>query len=230
MKKLQQQIAMQVDGKNNSRETAMGNWFSRATVTIAVVTGVAMITTPASARWYKWVDENGNISYQDRPPPSSFEESTQVLSQQGVTLETIPSKQEQIELDRQAEIAKEKKQRDEALLRAFPHESDLISTRDARIVHIDGAVARMYDQMVILNTRLISIEDRIEQRVERQLEPSDELESDRIAVLRSIDSTDALIRSKLRERRQIISQFDRDLNRYRKLKRQSNTTTATYAD
>lgn len=229
MSKPDLQIENQANGRRISPTSAMGHWLSRATVTITFVTGVALVTTPASARWYKWIDENGNISYQDRPPPSSFEESTQVLSQQGVTLETIPSKQEQMELDRQAKLAQEKKQRDQALLKAFPNESDLISTRDARVVHIDGAIARMYDQMVILNNRLISIEDRIQERVDRNLDPSDEFESDRIAVLRSIDSTEALIRSKLRERRQIIAQFDRDLYRYRDLKH-NNTTTATYSD
>ncbi len=229
MSKPDLQVENQADRRLTSPASAMGHWLSRATVTITLVTGVALITTPASARWYKWVDENGNISYQDRPPPSSFEESTQVLSQQGVTLETIPSKQEQLELDRQAKLAQEKKQRDQALLKAFPNESDLISTRDARVVHIDGAIARMYDQMVILNTRLISIEDRIQERVDRKLDPSDAFESDRIAVLRSIDSTEALIRSKLRERRQIIAQFDRDLYRYRDLKH-NNTATATYSD
>ncbi len=202
---------------------------SRGVAAVIVVTGMALLASPASARWYKWVDENGNISYQDQPPPSSFEESTQVLSQQGVTLETIPGKEEQIELARLQRIEQERKQRDDALLRAFPNEYDLIDTRDKRVLHIDGAIARMHDQMVILNTRLISIEDRVAQRIDRNLSPSDALESDRIAVLRSIDSTDALISSKLRERRQIIAQFDRDLLRYREL-RHSNTATATYSD
>lgn len=229
MKKPQPQLAIQLDRTDCSPLTAMGRRLSHRTIAISLVTAAALITSPASARWYKWVDENGNISYQDRPPPSSFEESTQVLSQQGVTLETIPSKQEQLELDRLAKLAQEKKQRDEALLKAFPSESDLINTRDERVVHIDGAIARMYDQMVILNTRLISIEDRIAERVERNLAPSDAFESDRIAVLRSIDSTDALIRSKLRERRQIIAQFDRDLIRYRDLKL-NNTATATFTE
>ena len=144
-----------------------------------------------------------------------------------MTLKTIPSQQEQIELDRQAEIDREKKQRDEALLKAFPNESDLITTRDKRVLHIDGSISRMHDQLVILNTRLISIEGRIEERIDRELNPSSALDSDRIAVLRSIDSTNALIKSKLRERRQIMAQFDRDLLRYRELR--LNTTTA-YTD
>ena len=100
-----------------------------------------------------------------------------------MTLKTIPSQQEQIELDRQAEIDREKKQRDEALLKAFPNESDLITTRDKRVLHIDGSISRMHDQLVILNTRLISIEGRIEERIDRELNPSSALDSDRICLL-----------------------------------------------
>lgn len=200
----------------------------RATAALAVIAGLALVATPASARWYKWVDENGNISYQDQPPPSSFEESAHVLNENGVTLKTIPSKQEQIELDRQERLTAQRRQRDEALLRAFPNETDLVSTRNKRVVHIDGAVARMHDQLVILNSRLASIEERLNVRIERNLKPSEALESDRIAVIRSIDSTNALIKSKLRERRLVIAQFDRDLNRYRALK--SGTATARFED
>jgi len=204
------------------------NTLSKGVAALAFVTGLALITSPASARWYKWVDENGNISYQDQPPPSNFEDSSQVLSEHGVTLQTIPSKQEQLELNRQQAIIDEKRQRDHALLRAFPTEFDLTSTRDKRVVHIDGAVARMHDQLIILNSRLLSIEDRVNTRIDRQLEPSDALESDRIAVIRSIDSTNALIKSKLRERRLVIAQFDRDLIRYRALI--SGTATAQYGE
>ena len=66
----------------------MNHRMTRGAAAIAVLTGLALIATPANARWYKWVDEDGNISYQDRPPPSSFEQSTQVLSEHGVTLKT----------------------------------------------------------------------------------------------------------------------------------------------
>ena len=81
---------------------------------------------------------------------------------------------------------------------------------------------------MILNNRLVSIEERVAVRVDRKLEPSQALESDRIAVIRSIDSTNALIKSKLRERRIVVSQFDRDLVRYRDLK--ATTATASFGE
>ena len=176
-----------------------------------------MTMSTADARWYKWVDENGKISYQDRPPPTDYNESTQVLNTQGVTVKRIPSRAEQQKLDEEKRIKEAKNQRDEMLVKSFPSENDLTRTRDKRLGHIDGTVTRMYDQMVILNSRLVLIEDKISKRADRGLAPSEALDSDRAAVIRSIDSTNALIKSKLKERRQVASMFDDDLQRYREL-------------
>ena len=103
------------------------------------------------------------------------------------------------------------------LIKSFPAEADLTRTRDKRLGHIDGTVTRMHDQLVILNTRLGLIEDKIANRVTRGLKPSNALQSDRVAVLRSIDSTNALIKSKLKERRHVATKFESDLERYREL-------------
>ena len=229
MNKLKRQDSSQRHNRQTrSDQPLFSHLLSRGAAAIIVVTSLAIVTTPASARWYKWVDESGNISYQDRPPPANYEQSAEVLNENGVTVETIPSKQQQLEIDRKARLDAEQRQRDEALIKAFPTENDLVNTRNKRVTHIDGAVARMHDQLVILNNRLVSIEERVAVRVDRKLEPSQALESDRIAVIRSIDSTNALIKSKLRERRLVVSQFDRDLIRYRDLK--ATTATASFGE
>lgn len=62
-----------------------------ALVAIAMV----IAATPADARWYKWVDEDGRISYQDKPPPANHTNSTQVLNAQGVTVKEILSQKDQ---------------------------------------------------------------------------------------------------------------------------------------
>ncbi len=195
---------------------SVNHWFFRA-LTSGLFVAALMAMSTADARWYKWVDENGNISYQDRPPPTDYNESTQVLNTQGVTVKRIPSRAEQKQIDEQKRIKAAKNQRDEMLVKSFPSETDLTRTRDKRIGHIDGTVTRMYDQMVILNSRLDLIEEKISKRAERGLAPSEALDSDRSAVIRSIDSTNALIKSKLKERRQVAMMFEDDLKRYREL-------------
>lgn len=189
----------------------------RGSATIVFIAALIMFASTADARWYKWVDESGNISYQDRPPPANYDESTQVLNAQGVTVKRIPSREEQQKLDAEQQLEEEKNQRDEMLIKSFPAETDLTRTRDKRLGHIDGTVTRMHDQLVILNSRLLLIEEKISNRIDRGLKPSEALDSDRIAVLRSIDSTNALIKSKLKERRHVAAKFDSDLIRYREL-------------
>jgi len=75
----------------------------------------------------------------------------------------------------------------------------------------------MHDQLVILNNRLVSIENKIDHRKTQGLKLSASLDTDRVAVMRSINSTNALIKSKLKERRQVAAKFDSDLDRYREL-------------
>lgn len=204
----------------------VNHWLFRALASGVFVAALLTMST-ADARWYKWVDENGNISYQDRPPPANYNESSQVLNTQGVTVKHIPSRAEQKRMEEERRIKAEQYQRDEMLIQSFPSETDLTRTRDKRISHIDGTVTRMYDQLVIFNSRLVNIEERINERTKRGLEPSEALESDRLAVIRSINSTNALIKSKLKERRQVATMFDEDLLRYRELAQAAKTAAAS---
>lgn len=209
----------QIDEGPRSKPLAAGpvnHWLARGLASSLFIATLMSMST-ADARWYKWVDENGNISYQDRPPPPSHDESTQVLNSQGVTVQRIPSREEQRHMEEAKRIREAQIRRDAMLIKSFPTEADLTHTRDQRIAHIDGTVTRMYDQLVILNSRLELIENKISNRVKRALEPSDALESDKLAVMRSIESTHALIKSKLKERRQVARMFQDDLIRYRQL-------------
>ena len=197
-------------------DVAANHWLVRGLVSGFFIAALMTMST-ADAKWYKWVDENGNVSYQDRPPPSDYDQSSQILNTQGVTVKRIPSKAEEDKLAEQQRIEAIRSQRDTMLMKSFPTENDLTQSRDKRLGHIDGTVTRMYDQMVILNSRLELIEGKIEKRVERGLAPSEALESDRSAVMRSINSTNALIKSKLKERRKVSKMFKEDLARYREL-------------
>jgi len=217
--------AQQVSITRGGTIQRFGAQLAACAIPCVILTGLLVMASPADARLYKWVDENGNVSYQDNPPPSAHQEATQVLNSHGVTVERIPGTEERRQQRaEQAKLAKIQ-QRDKALLDAYPTEEDLTRTRDKRLGLIDGIVTRMHDQLVILNTRLATIDSRREDRVERGVAPSQQLESDRVAVVRGINSTNALIRSKLNERRNMTRQFSADLNRYREL-----TTTANLQD
>ena len=211
-----------VESANPHSATSMpqsvpGNFLARVSTVVLSVAALLVTMSTADARWYKWVDEGGNISYQDQPPPANYNDSTQVLNTHGVTVKRIPSREEQQKMEADARIEAAKNQRDEMLIKSFPAETDLIRTRDKRLGHIDGTVTRMHDQLVILNSRLALIEARVDDRISRGLKPSAALDSDRTAVLRSIHSTNALIKSKLKERRQVAMMFEDDLKRYREL-------------
>lgn len=196
-------------------------------VALLLLGGALTLTNTAEARLYKWVDENGNVSYQDRPPPTNHDDTTQVLNSRGITVKRIPGSEEQKKIDA-ARLVQEKSDRwDKELRDSFPTEEDLLRTRDKRLGLVDGLISRMHDQLVDLNSRLASLDSQIRSRAERKLKPSAALDADRIAVIRGINSTNALIKSKLNERRKIARKFGTDLKRYREI---APSVSATYAE
>ncbi|MDH3690495.1 MAG: glutaredoxin family protein [Gammaproteobacteria bacterium] len=64
---------------------------------VALVVGCAVSVSPAMAgKLYKWVDENGNVTYQDQPPPESASHAEEAGSDTGVTAESSLPVSEQL--------------------------------------------------------------------------------------------------------------------------------------
>ena len=53
----------------------------------AVVLGIGI--TPAAAKLYKWVDEDGNVFYSDQIPPEQSTKRHQILDERGVVRESV---------------------------------------------------------------------------------------------------------------------------------------------
>ena len=103
---------------------------------------------------YKWVDENGQIRYSDRIPPSQVKKKHQQLNSQGVVLSTKEAAKSDEELAAEAEArrkleeqeAKEAKlkeaqyKKDQVLLLTFSSEEELGLARADRLDVLDSVV------------------------------------------------------------------------------------------
>ncbi len=83
---------------------------------------MVVIMTPAEAKLYKWVDEDGKVHYSDKMPPDQIKNAHQELSEHGVVKEKIDralteeeKKERAVELKKQRELAAAKKREAEAL-------------------------------------------------------------------------------------------------------------------
>lgn len=175
--------------------------------------------TVHAERVYKLTDE-GLITYQDRAPNSSQDNGHEVLSNQGVVLEEIKSREERrvaLRIEQERELSKI---RDRALLATFTTESDLIRTRDDRVGMIDGLISRLDDRIRILSDRLDVIDKRVmmQEKTRGEGQAQDSLYEEQLSIQRNIENAWSLIDAKAVERSEVADKFDNDLVRYRELK------------
>lgn len=191
--------------------------------TCTVVLGVVLASSTVSAqerfRVYK-LDEQGNVTYQDRAPNSDQDDGHSILTKQGMVLQEVLSREERrVERQRAREIELARI-RDRALLATFTTEEDLIRTREDRIGMIDGLISRLDDRIRILSERLSVVDKRI-QRQEKNVgegQAQDALYAEQTSIQRNIENAWSLIDAKANERSEVAEKFDSDLDRYRELK------------
>ncbi|MDO6459214.1 hypothetical protein Q4485_00735 [Granulosicoccaceae sp. 1_MG-2023] len=194
----------------------MRRWLQRGAL------GIAALITVGSPVWagtsvYKY-EEDGAMVYQDRPPSSSQDDGHAILNEQGVTLRSVPSREERLRLRALEEAQRRAEIRDRALLATFSSEEDLIRTRDDRIGMIDGLINRLDDRIRILSERLATIDSRINAQESATGSARDSLYEERQSILRNIENAWSLVDSKAAERKSLMSKFKEDLVRYRELK------------
>jgi len=164
--------------------------------------------------------ESGLTTYQDRAPSSAQDNGHSVLSNSGVVVKEVLSKEER----RKARIEKRDKElafiRDRALLATFTTEEDLTRTRDDRVGMIDGLISRLDDRIRILSERLNVIEKRILQQEHTRGENNaqESLYAEQHSIQRNIENAWSLIDSKAAERGVVAAKFESDLIRYRELR------------
>lgn len=204
---------------NNAYEKSIMCNFSRSNLTVKVSFLACLFSTNlfAAGSVYKY-NEGGSVIYQDRPPASSQDEGHAILNQQGVTLRSIPSRDERLRLRAVREAARREKIRDRALLATFSTEEDLIRTRDDRIGMIDGLINRLDDRIRVLSDRLSTIDSRIDVQESNGRTAHESLYAERQSILRNIENAWSLVDSKAAERTSLMGKFKDDLVRYRQLK------------
>lgn len=196
-----------------------------------------LCTSVFATTLYKWVDENGEIRYSDRVPPSQVKQKRQILNEHGVVIDTKEAAKtpEQLEADkeakriRDAELAEERRliaeqdKHDRVLLLTFSSEEEMMSVRDNRIEVIDSVIRLIENSINTTEERLIKLEDNAEALyISKGKEVPGGLAQNIEFFTRKIANRKEQLRLKQEERRKIHEQFDEDLARFRWLK--SNAT------
>ncbi len=180
---------------------------------------ILLFASAAQAEVFRY-KEDGSITYGDRAPMSASGTGHSVLNNQGVVLEKVLSREERREQRRKDQEAERMRIRDRTLLDTFTTEEDLIRTRDDRVGLVDGLIGRLDDRIALQKSRLLTVTERILQQEQAKgagnAQP--ELYEEQTRINDNIENTWSLIDAKSIERRETVTKFDDDLQRYRELK------------
>ncbi len=188
-----------------------------------------------AAKYFKWVDDNGNVHYGDRVPPEFAPKERKVLSEQGITVDTIErakTPEEKAEDVLLARIRAEKQQRDaeiaakdRMLVATFATEEDLLLARDGKIAAIESMIGLTEGRIKRIHEQL-EAENRGAAELERSGKPvPDELKL-RIAQMQAqIQHNLEYIQSKREEQEHLRLQSEHDLLRFRELRGDDPTAT-----
>ena len=112
------------------------------------------LAQPASARLYKWVDEQGNVHYSDKLPPTAVRNPYSKLDKRGLVIEKKERAKTPEEIAREEAMKKlreeqqrqleEQRAKDKVLLNTFRSEDDIILARDGKLATYDAQIRIAY--------------------------------------------------------------------------------------
>ncbi len=200
----------------------------RTTLTILLTTLALATATPALAKLYKWVDENGNVRYSDKVPPDQVKQARTELDERGLEKEHVEraktpeelAKEKELEQLRQEQqrLIKKQEQEDNVLLRTFRSEEDIILARDGKLAAIDSRIKMTRSNIGNLKSRLAELQQiEAENKSQGKTMPASvrkELET----AQQQLEKKQAAILANEQEKEVIRKKYQADLDRFRTLK------------
>jgi len=188
-----------------------------------------MATNNASARLYKWIDENGNVSYSDKIPPQANQGSHSLLSDKGVTLKTREAQKTREEILRQQEIEQLRKQKeivirqqeasDKVLLKSFRTEEDLMLAREGKIRSVDNLINITRGNIKRFKDKLSQLQSKAAEQEKTGEVVSEKFMQDMEAIKRQINTSYASIANREDDKNKIREAYAVDIKRFRVLKK-----------
>jgi hypothetical protein len=207
----------------------------------ALLAAAALFSAPSSsvsASLYKWVDEDGNVRYSDRLPPSVSKKQHQQLNSQGMVVTTREAAKSQDELAAEAEVqrlqaekaaeeARQKKiqdQQDQVLLMTFSSEEELELARENRLAVLNSVIGLINNSIETTQEKLADLQDGAERNFLSQGKEVPGGLAQKIEFFtRKIETRIEQLNLKLAEKAKINEKYDTDLARYRELKAEPRT-------
>jgi hypothetical protein len=183
---------------------------------------------PAEAKMYRWVDEEGNVHYSDKVPPTEVKKARTQLNERGIEVRQVEAAKTPEELARDQELKKMRKEQqrliekqkaeDRVLLATFRSEDDIIMARDGKIAAVGVMIQILRNNIKNAKSRLADLQmvaadqersgKKVSQKTLAQIEER----------RNQIKESYASILQREQEQEEIRNKFQYDVERFRTLK------------
>jgi hypothetical protein len=193
-----------------------------AAFTAAAASGASTMTP---GQTYRWTDDKGVVHYGDSVPAEYAGKERSVLNGEGVEVGHVDRVKTPAELAQQAqdaELARQRAQRDQTLLSTYVSAKDIEALRDERLAQIEGQVQASSSYIESLATRLGALQERATQFKPYSTEANarrmpDELAEDLVRTANEARNQRKALDGKRKEQADMRAQFEADIQRFREL-------------
>ena len=206
-----------------------------AFVLLAVAPPVAAAARDGSKQQvYKWIDEKGAVHYGDAVPPQYADQDQTLLNSQGVAVGTIAGRRtaEQLAAEAARQAAEDRarqevqtaRTRDQNLLATYLTVEEITSLRDRRVEILEGQAKAQGQSLEQLRARQRQLEQQAQRfkpyntAANAPLLP-ERLAEDLVRTASDIRTQERNLELKREETATVKGQFERDIARFRELKK-----------
>ncbi|NOX08891.1 MAG: DUF4124 domain-containing protein [Gammaproteobacteria bacterium] len=180
-----------------------------------------------AAKVFRWVDDLGQIHYDDKITPESITKERDELNSQGIKLGTTKAartvgeiaEENRIKAKQQARIRqlKEQKQYDDMLLATFTSVEDMIRNRDGKITALESSVQLTKASLVRLHKTLGNLHKKIDGNKNKESKYVKKLIHEALETGIQIEQQKEYIILKQQAQDKIREKFDKDISRFKEL-------------
>lgn len=188
-----------------------------------------LISQPAIAKLYKWVDDEGKTHYTDKLPPEQAQKSRSELNKEGIEINKVDRAKspeeiaQEKELERlrkkQEKLIEKQKAEDRVLLRTFRSEDDIIMAMEGKLTAIDVMIGITKSNINQSKMQLADMQSRAANLERMGKKPSKKLVRDIANTRKQLKNNYASIISKEKDKERIKNKTDSDLKRFRELQK-----------
>ncbi len=197
--------------------------------TLILALAATMLTSPVTAKLYRWVDEHGKTHFTDKLPPSQADKARTELNERGMKVKQIDraktpeERAQEKELKRLREerkkIIEKQKAEDRVLLRTFRSEDDIIMAQDGKLAAIDVMIQIAISNIKQMKAQLVNMQNTAANQERRGRKPSAKLLKEIASSRQHLKDSYATIINREKDKEKIRRKAQLDLKRFMELKK-----------